>query len=173
MGSAENMVGYSESSKIAYMVKIFDDAYKSPFSIVILDDIERILEYVAIGPRFSNPVLQAVLVLLKKQPPIGRRLMVNGTTALAGVMESMELTNAFNITLNVPNLNTQSVKSVLEHIKAVAPEELDAATTLLDDASVGLPVKKLLLLVEMARQRSSQQIVPYGSLVECMQDLAL
>ena len=171
--SAENMVGYSESSKIAYMVKIFDDAYKSPFSIVILDDIERILEYVAIGPRFSNPVLQAVLVLLKKQPPIGRRLMVIGTTALAGVMESMELTNAFNITLNVPNLNTQSVKSVLEHIKAVAPEELDAATTLLDDASVGLPVKKLLLLVEMARQRSSQQIVPYGSLVECMQDLAL
>jgi vesicle-fusing ATPase len=172
--SAENMVGYSESSKISYMVKVFDDAYKSPFSIVILDDIERILEYVSIGPRFSNPVLQAMLVLLKKQPPLGRRLMCIGTTSLAGVMESMELTNVFNITLNVPNLNTQSVKTCLQHVQAVAGEELDAATSLLDDSNGGgLPVKKLLLLVEMARQRSSQQIVPFDYLVQCMQDLAL
>ncbi|QDZ23752.1 N-ethylmaleimide sensitive fusion protein [Chloropicon primus] len=172
--SAENMVGYSEGSKISYMVKVFDDAYKSPFSIVILDDIERILEYVSIGPRFSNPVLQALLVLLKKQPPLGRRLMCIGTTSLAGVMESMELTNVFNVTLNVPNLNGQGVKTVLEHIKAVSVEELDAATNLLDDTNGGgLPVKKLLLLVEMARQRSNEQVVPFSYLVECMQDLAL
>jgi len=29
--------------------------------------IERLLEYVAIGPRFSNVVLQALLILLKRQ----------------------------------------------------------------------------------------------------------
>lgn len=39
---------------------------QSPLSIVILDDIERLLEYVAIGPRFSNTILQTLLVLLKK-----------------------------------------------------------------------------------------------------------
>jgi hypothetical protein len=39
-------------------VQVFEDAYKSPISIIILDDIERLLEYVAIGPRFSNAVLQ-------------------------------------------------------------------------------------------------------------------
>jgi vesicle-fusing ATPase len=39
-------------------LQVFEDAYKSPLSIVILDDIERLLEYVAIGPRFSNAVLQ-------------------------------------------------------------------------------------------------------------------
>ena len=39
---------------------------QSPLSIVILDDIERLLEYVAIGPRFSNALLQTLLVLLKK-----------------------------------------------------------------------------------------------------------
>ncbi|WZN65110.1 vesicle-fusing ATPase [Chloropicon roscoffensis] len=172
--SAENMVGYSESSKISYMVKVFDDAYKSPFSVIILDDIERILEYVAIGPRFSNPVLQALLVLLKKQPPVGRRLMCIGTTSLVHVMESMELTAVFNVTLNVPNLNAQSVKTVLEHISAVSKEELDAATNLLDGTNgAGLPVKKLLLLVEMARQRSNEQTVPFSYLVDCMQDLSL
>lgn len=39
---------------------------QSPQSIVILDDIERLVEYVAIGPRFSNTILQTLLVLLKK-----------------------------------------------------------------------------------------------------------
>lgn len=31
---------------------------QSPLSVIVLDDIERLLEYVAIGPRFSNAVLQ-------------------------------------------------------------------------------------------------------------------
>ena len=54
---------------------------------------------------------------------------------------------------------------MLQHVQAVAGEELDAATSLLDDSNGGgLPVKKLLLLVEMARQRSSQQIVPFDYL---------
>lgn len=39
---------------------------QSPLSMIILDDIERLLEYVAIGPRFSNTLLQTLLVLLKK-----------------------------------------------------------------------------------------------------------
>ena len=42
---------------------------QSPLSMVVLDDIERLLEFVAIGPRFSNAILQTLLVLLKKQPP--------------------------------------------------------------------------------------------------------
>ena len=47
-------------------------------SIIVLDDLERLLEYVPIGPRFSNTILQVLLVLLKKQPPQGRRLLVLG-----------------------------------------------------------------------------------------------
>jgi hypothetical protein len=37
---------------------VFEDAYRSPLSVIILDDIERLLEYVPIGPRFSNTILQ-------------------------------------------------------------------------------------------------------------------
>ncbi|RRT78260.1 hypothetical protein B296_00008986 [Ensete ventricosum] len=49
--------------------KVFEDAYKSQLSIIILDDIERLLEYVAIGPRFSNLISQTLMVLLKRLPP--------------------------------------------------------------------------------------------------------
>lgn len=69
LASAENMVGFSEMAKIQYLNKVFTDAYKSPLNIVVVDNIERIIEWVPIGPRFSNPVLQALMVLLTKKPP--------------------------------------------------------------------------------------------------------
>ena len=41
-------------------VKVFEDAYKSPTSLVVLDDIEGLLEYAAVGGAtcFSNQALQ-------------------------------------------------------------------------------------------------------------------
>jgi vesicle-fusing ATPase len=89
--SPENMVGYAEQAKSSQITKVFEDAYRSPLSIIILDDIERLLEYVAIGPRFSNIVLQTLLVLIKKPPPPGRKLFVVGTTSQGDVIESMGL----------------------------------------------------------------------------------
>ena len=49
--------------------KVFMDSYKSPYSVIVVDAIERLLDWVPIGPRFSNGVLQTLLVLLKKNPP--------------------------------------------------------------------------------------------------------
>jgi vesicle-fusing ATPase len=57
MISPESFVGYSEMGKISAIVKIFEDAYKSPLSLIVLDDIERLIEFIHIGPRFSNTVL--------------------------------------------------------------------------------------------------------------------
>ena len=51
----------------------------------------------AIGPRFSNVVLQTLLVLLKKPPPPGRRLLVLGTTSVPAVMDDLGVAGAFNV----------------------------------------------------------------------------
>jgi vesicle-fusing ATPase len=67
--SAENMVGFGEMRKIQYLNKVFQDAHKSPQSIIVVDNIERIIGWVPIGPDFSNAVLQVVMVLMNKQPP--------------------------------------------------------------------------------------------------------
>lgn len=85
--SAMTMIGYNELSRVGAMAKVFDDAYKSPMSIIILDDIERLLDFVAIGPRFSNTLLQTLLVLLKRPPPEGHRVLVLGTSSQPRVME--------------------------------------------------------------------------------------
>ncbi|VDK51690.1 unnamed protein product, partial [Gongylonema pulchrum] len=41
--SAEDMVGYTETAKCAVLRKVFDDAYRSPLSCIIVDGVERLL----------------------------------------------------------------------------------------------------------------------------------
>jgi vesicle-fusing ATPase len=100
----DDMVGYTETAKCMMIRKVFDDAYKSTLSCVVVDNIERLLDYGSVGPRYSNLVLQALLVLLKKPPPLGRKLLVICTTSRKDVMNDLELLNAFTKVLRVPNL---------------------------------------------------------------------
>ncbi|KAH8099143.1 hypothetical protein JL720_2123 [Aureococcus anophagefferens] len=102
--SADAMIGYSESAKCQHIQKFFMDArepartYKSNLSLIVVDDVERILEYTPVGPRFSNTVLQTLLVLLKKAPPEDhRKLMVIATTSVANHLADLQLTDAFNV----------------------------------------------------------------------------
>jgi vesicle-fusing ATPase len=103
--SPEDMVGFTESAKCATIRKIFDDAYRSMMSCILVDNVERLLDYGPIGPRYSNLTLQALLVLLKKNPPRGRRLLIICTTSRKEVLEQMEMLSAFTDVLHVSNLS--------------------------------------------------------------------
>lgn len=37
------MVGFSESQQVSAISKVFADSYKSPLSVIVLDNIERLL----------------------------------------------------------------------------------------------------------------------------------
>ena len=67
--SPESLVRFMESGKYTAIYNTFEDGYKSPSSIIILDNIERLIEYIRIGPRFSNLLLQTLTVFIKKLPP--------------------------------------------------------------------------------------------------------
>lgn len=41
--ASESMVGFGEAQKVAYINKIFTDAYKSALSVVVVDSIERLI----------------------------------------------------------------------------------------------------------------------------------
>lgn len=107
MISPEHYVGYTDFAKVQAIAKVFEDAYKSPLSLIVLDDIERLLEFVHIGPRFSNTVLQALLVLIKKKPPNAqRKLLVIGTTSMRDILSELEVLTCFNTVMHVPNIFT-------------------------------------------------------------------
>lgn len=44
MISADALIGMSEQSKCNHIHKVFMDSFKSPLSVILLDDIERIIE---------------------------------------------------------------------------------------------------------------------------------
>ena len=60
--SPENMIGFTESAKCMTIRKIFDDAYKSSVSCVVVDNIERLIDYGPIGPRYANMTLQVITI---------------------------------------------------------------------------------------------------------------
>jgi vesicle-fusing ATPase len=41
--SSDKMVGFSEQQKVAAISKIFSDSYKSPLSVIVVDNLERLL----------------------------------------------------------------------------------------------------------------------------------
>lgn len=57
-----DMVGMNEIQKIQHLSKAFTDAYKSPLNVLVLDDIEMLVDWVPVGPRFSSAVLTALKV---------------------------------------------------------------------------------------------------------------
>lgn len=151
--SPETMVGYSESAKCGKIAKVFNDAYKSPMSVIVLDNIERLIEYVHIGPRFSNTLLQTILVLLKRPPPKGRKLLIIGTTNLAHVLKNMELLEAFNVELKVPPLSSRSdIRTVLLESGAFI-KDTDALENAVKITPQKIGIRQLLMAIEMARSR--------------------
>ncbi|KAL1922968.1 uncharacterized protein VTP21DRAFT_9344 [Calcarisporiella thermophila] len=154
--SPESMVGYSESAKISAINKVFSDSYKSPQSVIVIDNLERILEWTPIGPRFSNAVLQALIVLLNKRPPKERRLLILATTAERSILEQMGMQEAFSASVHVPNITSlKAVEIVLRELGAFTDDERQRAMVLLrqhnlDRLNIG--IKKLLMVIEMARQ---------------------
>ena len=65
-----DLVGYRDDfAKKDYIHKVFADAYKSPASILILDDFERLIGWNPVGARYSNVMLEALTTLLVSEPP--------------------------------------------------------------------------------------------------------
>lgn len=120
-----NMVGYSESAKVVQITKIFEDAYRSTLSCIVVDDIERLLEYVNVGPRFSNVILQLLSVLFKKQPPKGKKLLIFCTSSSRQVLEDLGMLSIFTSKLHVPNLSqSEHIMAVLEDSDVFSKKDL-------------------------------------------------
>ena len=172
MVSADDMIGYSEMSKCQAIHRAFLDSYKSPLSLIFIDDIERIIDYVKIGPRFSNTVLQTLLVLLKKIPPDeGRRLLVIGTTSNPELLADLGLPQVFGVSQHVPLLeHKRQISQVLKEAANMTDRE---ASEIADAINDPIGIKKLLLVVEMARQGGTDDRVDVVDFIDCLNSVGI
>ena len=134
--------------------------------MIILDDLERLVEYVRLGPRFSNSVLQALLVLIKKNPPtVGRKLMIIATTSQRNAMEELGLMDPFNVVMDIPV--PYAPKDVAEVLRTTGGMSEDVIAKVSAEVTMGVPVKELLLIQEMARSDSENGVITYEKYMDC------
>lgn len=167
MISPDSMIGYSDSQRCGEILKVFTDSYKSPLSVIVIDDIERIIEFTPVGCRFSNSVLQTLLVLLRKVPPTPCRLLVIATTSIAHLLDDLQLTAAFNVQVHASMLQLPSeMEAVLKKYggDGLTDHEIQSISQMITKP---IGVKQLLMVLEMARAEDSNTISP-ESFMECL-----
>ncbi|KAH9389822.1 hypothetical protein TYRP_007369 [Tyrophagus putrescentiae] len=156
--SPDDMVGFTETAKCAQIRKVFDDAYKSTLSCILVDNIERLLDYGPIGPRYSNLVLQALMVLLKKEPPPGKKLLVLCTSSCCSVLREMGLLSTFTTVLHCPNLSKGP--HLINVLQEMAKEnaacfegyEIQQIANSTANATFNIGIKKLIAYVDISKQ---------------------
>jgi len=148
--SPESLVRFMESGKYTAIYNTFEDGYKSPSSIIILDNIERLIEYIRIGPRFSNLLLQTLTVFIKKLPPKkGKKMLIIGTTSCASQMEDLGLVECFDRKIHIPNLTKTEIINVLGNYQC-KEEDKEKIANLVQN----VPIKQLCFLIDRALQKN-------------------
>ncbi|KAL7934849.1 P-loop containing nucleoside triphosphate hydrolase protein [Trichoderma chlorosporum] len=165
-----DLIGYSDDyAKKSYIHKVFTDAYKSPISLLILDDFERLIGWNPVGPRFSNVLLEALTTLIASKPPKGHRLLTFVTTSQALTLRMLDVESNFDTTVAVPAVsNLSQLRSVLEHSITLDKDSIDQTVSLVQQRtgseSMSLGVKTIIRCISEAR------INPQGGNVVDMAD---
>ncbi|KAL4897224.1 P-loop containing nucleoside triphosphate hydrolase protein [Aspergillus ambiguus] len=124
----EDMIGLSEIAKVHHIAKIFEDAYKSTNSVVVVDDIEELIDYAPVGPRFSNTIMQTLKVLFTRQPPKDRHILIIATTRHRAIMKQLDLFDSFNADRTVPDhMGHEEMRMLMEHSGAFDGDEIRRA----------------------------------------------
>ena len=93
----------SEYEKANYIYNTFVDSYKSTTSYIILDDLERLIEYLDIGPRYSSVILQSIIVGLTNRPDSNCKLLVVVTTSNTEMVTGFSLNKIFDVIIDINN----------------------------------------------------------------------
>ncbi|EJD52071.1 hypothetical protein AURDEDRAFT_120634 [Auricularia subglabra TFB-10046 SS5] len=81
--------------------------------------ISRLLDWVLIGARFSNAVLQALLVLFGRRPPKGRRLLIIATTSTRPLWTDIQMSEVFDSEKSVPPISgIEALTHVLREVES-------------------------------------------------------
>lgn len=151
MLSAESLVGMSEPQKMIAIDNVMRDIYKSPLNVLVIDKIESLINYVPIGPRFSNEILQMLIVYLRKYPPNGRRLLIIGTTSQYSALDHMNLVENFTAVINLRKIKLlEEVKMVFDDLNFMSDAERHHILRQLEENStvpLEISVKKLIQVV--------------------------
>lgn len=156
MISTRAMIGMTEQNRIQYISNMFNDSYRSSHNVLVIDQIEDIIEWVNVGPRFSNAVLHCLKTFLSNLPPENRRLVVLVTTRHRNILEQLDIISSFNKEIYVPNVSSLSeLGAVFDELNFLDQNGRQTAIKKIQSQSnstvLGIGIKDVLFNIESSR----------------------
>lgn len=103
----ERLVRLAGYGKVDYITQTFEEATKSQQSVVVIDDLEGIIDYVSWGSHYNSSVLQALKVKLSDSVPAGRLLVVIVTSTSPSLLQQLGIYKKFDYTEELHPLSAQ------------------------------------------------------------------
>ncbi|KAH8670223.1 P-loop containing nucleoside triphosphate hydrolase protein [Tricladium varicosporioides] len=156
MVTASDLRAESERASAQKLIKVFEDAYKSRYSCVVLDCIERLVEWADVGMRYSSTIFHEIVTSLTNRPPSGHGLLIIATSSRPDVMRQLNLLIEFNTTHIIPNITRRPEleQALIETRLFRSQNEIQSCLQKLDQITGGeisLTIKKVILAVEQVR----------------------
>ena len=97
-------------------------------------------------------------------------MLVIGTTSMKEVLKDLEVVNCFNTTLHVPNVASSSELTTIINCFNCNAQESQAIAMEFDQkySTFGIPIKTLLLAVELAIERSGTGELRKAQFMDCL-----
>lgn len=102
--SSETLMNYA--FKETQMYDIFEQGYKSESFVLILDSIEKLIEYSKLGNIYNNKILQTIYTLLCKIVEPTKKIVVILTSSNKQLMMGLELNTICNYTYQLMDTST-------------------------------------------------------------------
>lgn len=146
-----DLVEFNEKEKVTYIINQFKNAYKSEKSLLILENIENIIEYIPLDKSFSKPIFCVLESFLQQETVKERSFMIVGTTKDLKLMNDIGLSDSFVYKIEIPELKSQPE---LEKVITTISNQncnLKGISKLINS----IPIKKLVSVVKCVSSEQS------------------
>jgi len=115
--SSETLMDYTFKEKQIY--DIFEQGYKSESFVLVLDSVEKLIEYSKLGNVYNNKILQSIYTILSKIVEYPKSIVIILTSSNRTLMAGLELNLLCNYVYQLSDLSTPNTnnKMVSEYFK--------------------------------------------------------
>jgi vesicle-fusing ATPase len=114
--TSEKLISLSHDiNKASFITQLFHDSYRSREAVIILDNIEALVNFIAIGPHYSHILINTISTLLTAQPP-NSKLFIIGTTSSIEILDKLGLSRLFNNILSMPLITSFDMPELLNNL---------------------------------------------------------
>jgi vesicle-fusing ATPase len=107
--SSENLINFN--FKETQLYDLFEQGYRSESFVLVLDCVEKLIEYSKLGNIYNNKILQTIYTILSKIIEPSKSVVVILTSSNKSLMSNIELFNLCTYTyqlMDIANSNTQN-----------------------------------------------------------------